>query len=215
MPLFNRLHKPHKNFFSLLLIRLAFLRKITSNESDAELLNAYRNTGNLAVLGELYNRYMELVYGVCLKYLKAPEDAQDAVMAIFEELVTKLQKHTVENFKSWLYTLAKNHCLMRLRSDKKAPVTSLKEEFVQSGENGHLEEALTREENFVQLEDCLKQLSNEQRKAVELFYLQGKCYNEIAAETGLEWKAVRSYIQNGRRNLKLCMESRTKASVAK
>jgi RNA polymerase sigma factor (sigma-70 family) len=212
---FNKLHKQHKKIFCLVLLILAFLRKISSNiSSDADLINEYRSTSDLSVLGELYNRYMELVYGVCLKYLKAPEDAQDAVMAVFEELITKLQKHEVENFKSWLYTLAKNHCLMRLRSSKKLPLANLKEEFVQSEESGHLEEVLSREAHFEQLDGCLKTLAAEQRTAVELFYLQSKCYNEIAAETGLEWKAVRSHIQNGRRNLKLCMESSaTKTAV--
>jgi len=195
---------------------LAFLRNISSNGfSDAELIERYRYTNDLAVLGELYNRYMDLVYGVCLKYLKTPEDAQDSVMNIFEELIAKLQKHEVGNFKSWLYTLAKNHCLMRLRSEKRTPVVTMKEEFVQSEEAGHLEDVIIKEESFLQMEDCLKQLSVEQRRTIELFYLQGKCYNEIAAETGLEWKAVRSYIQNGRRNLKLCMESRTKTTVVK
>lgn len=195
---------------------MAFLRNISSNGfSDAELIERYRYTNDLAVLGELYNRYMDLVYGVCLKYLKTPEDAQDSVMNIFEELIAKLQKHEVGNFKSWLYTLAKNHCLMRLRSEKRTPVVTMKEEFVQSEEAGHLEDVIIKEESFLQMEDCLKQLSVEQRRTIELFYLQGKCYNEIAAETGLEWKAVRSYIQNGRRNLKLCMESRTKTTVVK
>ena len=216
MRLFNILHKAGKFFFSLVLLSLTFLRKILpGNSSDVELIEAYRRTNDLSILGELYNRYMDLVYGVCLKYLKMPEDAQDSVMNIFEELVTKLQKHQVENFKSWLYSLAKNHCLMRLRSEKRTPVVTIKEDFVQSEESGHLEEVLTKEESFLQVEDCLKQLSAEQRRAVELFYLQSKCYNEIAAETGLEWKAVRSYIQNGRRNLKLCMESNAKNTVVK
>ncbi|GAA4731782.1 RNA polymerase sigma factor [Flavisolibacter ginsenosidimutans] len=195
---------------------MAFLRNISSNGfSDAELIERYRYTNDLAVLGGLYNRYMDLVYGVCLKYLKTPEDAQDSVMNIFEELIAKLQKHEVGNFKSWLYTLAKNHCLMRLRSEKRTPVVTMKEEFVQSEEAVHLEDVIIKEESYLQMEDCLKQLSNEQRRTIELFYLQGKCYNEIAVETGLEWKAVRSYIQNGRRNLKLCMESNTKATVVK
>lgn len=193
---------------------MAFLRKISSqNLSDADLVNQYRQTTTLAVLGELYNRYMEMVYGVCLKYLKNPEDAQDAVMSIFEELIGKLQKHEVENFKSWLYTLAKNHCLMRLRAEKKTATAKINEEFVQSEENGHLQDVLNREENFKQLEYCLGQLVTDQRRVIEAFYLEGKCYNEIAEDTGLEWNHVRSYIQNGRRNLKNCMESQ-KAKTA-
>lgn len=190
---------------------MAFLRKIASlTATDAELATAYRNAGDLSVLGELYNRYMEMVYGVCLKYLKSPEEAQDAVMAIFEELVTKLRLHSVDNFKSWLYTLSKNHCLMKLRQQKKQPLTSLNDAFVQSEEDLHLKDALAREEDFRQLDECMEQLPDTQRNAVKAFYLEGKCYNEISAETGLEWNAVRSAIQNGRRNLRLCIEKGAK-----
>ncbi|NTS40536.1 sigma-70 family RNA polymerase sigma factor [Flavisolibacter sp. BT320] len=164
----------------------------------------------MAVLGNLYNRYMDMVYGVCLKYLQEPDDAQDAVMAIFEELVTKLQQHEVENFKSWLYTLSRNHCLMRLRSLKKAPTVKIADGFMHSEAEAHLEDVLNREENLKQLETCLEGLAENQRKVIELFYLKEKCYNEISAETGIEWNNVRSFIQNGRRNLRICMETQQK-----
>lgn len=203
-------------FFCLLLICLALLRNISSTSlPDAELLLQYRNMENLSVLGELYNRYMDLVYGVCLKYLKDPHDAQDAVMAIFEELVTKLKQHQVEKFKSWLYTLAKNHCLMKLRQQKRLPTGKVPDEFMQSQDDEHLKDVLQKEEHFRQLDYCLEQLAEQQRKAIELFYLQGKCYNEIAALTGIEWNSVRSFIQNGRRNLKICMEEQQKKIVSK
>lgn len=194
---------------------MAFLKKISSSLTDAELVAQYKASADVATLGELYNRYMDLVYGICLKYLREPEDAQDAVMAIFEELVVKLTKHNVDNFKSWLYTLAKNHCLMRLRSAKRTPVTKMSDEFMQSEESGHLEDVMLREENLKLLEDCMGKLVSEQRLAIELFYLQGKCYNEISAATGIEWNNVRSYIQNGRRNLKLCMERQGAKMVLK
>lgn len=194
---------------------MAFLRKISPNgESDAELVEQYKSSGELSVLGHLYNRYMEMVYGVCLKYLKEPENAQDSVMSIFEELISKLQKHQVDNFKSWLYTLAKNHCLMRIRAEKKTGTAKINEELVQSEENGHLEDVLAREEHFKQLEYCMGQLAGDQRKVIELFYLQSKCYNEIVVETGFEWSHVRSYIQNGRRNLKICMEKQIAKTTA-
>jgi RNA polymerase sigma-70 factor (ECF subfamily) len=195
---------------------LAFLRKISSpQQSDAELVQHYQQTGELATLGDLYSRYMEPVYGVCLKYFKDPENAQDAVMAIFEELISKLKRHQVENFKSWLYTLAKNHCLMRLRSEKGKSTIKMADELMQSEENLHLQDVLEKETNFQQLEYCMSQLNTEQRQVIELFYLQGKCYNEIAAKTGLEWKNVRSYIQNGRRNLKICMETQALKTIEK
>jgi RNA polymerase sigma-70 factor (ECF subfamily) len=185
---------------------LSFLKNIPSILSDAELVIQYKQTDDLQQLGVLYQRYMDLIYGVCLKYLKEPEDAKDCVLNIFEELVTKLQKHEVENFKSWLYQLAKNHCLMRLRSAKKLQNVKIDPALMQSDEDLHLSGALEKEENLLQLEKCMEQLMDEQRTTIELFYMQGKCYNEIAEETGLEWNKVRSFIQNGRRNLKLCME---------
>jgi RNA polymerase sigma-70 factor (ECF subfamily) len=168
----------------------------------------------MAVLGELYQRYMELVYGVCLKYYKEPEQAKDSVMQIFEELVSKLKKHEVENFRAWLHQVAKNHCLMQLRTPKNMKTVEFKTDFpeyqsgqvMQSEENMHLNGVLEKEENFKKMEDCLETLTGEQRDTIKLFYLEGKCYNEIVEQTGMEWNQVRSLIQNGRRNLKICME---------
>jgi RNA polymerase sigma factor (sigma-70 family) len=186
---------------------LAFIKTIShSNLSDKELVALYKETGDMAVLGELYQRYMELVYGVCLKYHKDPETAKDSVMQIFEELVPKLKKHEVDNFKGWLHQVAKNHCLMQLRTPRNMKTVEFKTEFVQSEENVHLNGVLEKEENFKKLENCLGTLAMEQRETIKLFYLEGKCYNEIAELTGQEWNQVRSLIQNGRRNLKNCME---------
>jgi RNA polymerase sigma factor (sigma-70 family) len=187
--------------------QLAFLKNIPNrDQSDGELVKRYQQTGDMAVLGELYQRYMDLLYGVCLKYLKEPETAKDAVMQIFEELVVKLKKHDVENVKSWLYTLAKNHCLMQLRTPRNLKTTEFKAELMQSEEDLHLNGVMTREANLDKMEKCLDTLPQDQKDAVQLFYLQGKCYNEIAESTGMDWNKVRSHIQNGRRNLKICME---------
>jgi RNA polymerase sigma factor (sigma-70 family) len=188
---------------------LAFLKNISStNQSDTELVLAYRQSGDLKVLGELYQRYMELVYGVCLKYLKEPELAQDAVMQIFEELVSKLKKHEVDNFRGWLHQVAKNYCLMQLRTPKNLKTVALPPLLMQNEEDVHLNGVMEKEENFQKLEKCIASLSDEQRTMIKLFYLDGKCYNEIVEITGLEWNHVRSSIQNGRRNLKLCMEKK-------
>ncbi|MFL5741252.1 MAG: RNA polymerase sigma factor [Flavisolibacter sp.] len=194
---------------------MAFLKKISSSFSDQELVERYRQTEDLDLLGEVYQRYMDLVYGVCLKYLKDRDHAQDSVMAIFEELVTKLKKHEVENFKAWLHTLAKNHCLMRLRSEKRENTVNFDVELVQSEEMEHLDGVLAKEENFRKLDHCMDRLQQEQKKTIELFYLKGKCYNEIAEETGMDWNKVRSLIQNGRRNLKICMEEQQLKTVLK
>jgi RNA polymerase sigma factor (sigma-70 family) len=188
-----------------------FLRNISSPSlTDKELTALYKKSGALAVLGRLYERYMDLLYGVCLKYLKDPEESKDSVMLIFEELVTKLKKHEVEHFKSWVYQLARNHCLMKLRSNKKFKISALEPGLMQTQENVHLNGVLEKEENLKNMEYCLTKLPAEQRKAIQLFYLEGKCYKEISDITGYAWNEVRSFIQNGRRNLKRCMEKREK-----
>jgi RNA polymerase sigma factor (sigma-70 family) len=186
---------------------LSFLKNISqSSSTDADLVKTYQQHRQLDVLAELYQRYMELVYGVCLKYLPDSETARDAVMNIFEELVQKLPGHEVDNFRGWLYTVAKNHCLMQIRSRKNIKITELTTVVVQSEENVHLNGELEKEEHFQKMEYCLRTLPAEQKQCVELFYLQGKSYNEIVEATGFDWKQVRSFIQNGRRNLKICME---------
>lgn len=190
---------------------MPFLKNIpVTNAPDDELVRTYRSTGQLEVLSELYQRYMDLVYGVCLKYLKEPGDAKDAVLNIFEELIGKLQKHEVNYFKSWLYQLSKNHCLMKLRSDQKFKKVQIDVSLMQYEETVHLNGELEKEENFRQLQYCLGQLVSEQKNVLQLFYLDGKSYNEIVNLTGIEWNTVRSFIQNGRRNLKICMDKQIK-----
>lgn len=189
---------------------MAFIRNINhSTLTDKELVTLYKEKGDMTVLGELYQRYMELVYGVCLKYYKEPETAKDSVMLIFEELVTKLKKHEVENFRAWLHQVAKNHCLMQLRTPRNMKTVEFKAELMQSEEIVHLNGVFDKEENFRKLEQCLGSLSEKQREVIKLFYLDGKCYNEITELTGQDWNQVRSLIQNGRRNLKICMETKT------
>jgi RNA polymerase sigma-70 factor (ECF subfamily) len=194
---------------------LASTKNILSGKTDHELVAEFTSTLDIQFAGELYNRYADLIYGVCLKYLKHPENAQDSAVAVFEELVTKIPKHPIENFKGWLYMLTKNHCLMRIRSGKKAHTVNIDAELMQSEDPMHLDGVLEKEENLVQLEYCMGELAIEQRQAVALFYIEGKCYNEISALTGIEWNKVRSYIQNGRRNLKLCIEKQKAKSMIK
>ncbi len=186
-------------------IELTFIKKILSAEDDQVLVQLYRKEENIDVLGELYNRYMELVYGVCLKYMKEPEDAKDCVINIFEELITKLKKYEVDNFKGWLYQLAKNHCLMKLRRKKSQPYV-IDADIMHLQENIHLDGVMEKETQLNTMEYCIEQLPHEQKQAIELFYLKEKCYKEIADSTQTDINKVRSFIQNGRRNLKICMD---------
>ena len=183
-------------------IKIASFKEAT----DDELLQEFTRTGNQQLLAELYLRYSDLLYGVCLKYLEDAEDARDAVMNIYQELLEKIPRHEIHNFRSWVYVLAKNHCLMQLRSSKKNITVSLEQQVVQSDDFSHLDSVIEKEEAFKRLEKCIEKLPEEQKSSIRLFYYDNKCYNEIAELNGQDWNKVRSLIQNGRRNLKICME---------
>jgi RNA polymerase sigma-70 factor (ECF subfamily) len=182
------------------------------NLSDSELVEKYRATEDLEFLGELYSRYMHLVYGVCLKYLTDKELSKDAVMQIFEKLVNDVLKHEIRQFKSWLYVITKNYCLMQLRSEKsmekRIKLWSKDQEIFMESEpeihlidNEHLELSNA-------LKDCIEKLKNEQRQCIELFYFDNKCYIEIAVQLNIEEKKVKSHLQNGKRNLKICLDQK-------
>jgi RNA polymerase sigma factor (sigma-70 family) len=173
---------------------------------DLQLVAAYRQSADLKILATLYQRYFELLYGVCLKYLGERETAKDAVMEIFEELAKKLLRHEVTHFKAWLYALAKNHCLMQLRSSGRIKINSFDPELMQTAEELHLTDKIEKEARLEWLASCIESLSAEQKVVVSLFYLENKCYKEIAAITGQDWNKVRSLVQNGRRNLRICMQ---------
>jgi len=175
------------------------------NTDDEAQLDSYRNSGDLTVLGSLFEKYMSLIYGVCLKYLKDEETAKDAVMAIFEELIIKVKQHDIRQFRSWVYVLSRNYCLMQLRSGKRMGQVSL-DDVMESGPFLHPEENNNKEEALKALERCVEKLTEGQRQSVSLFYLEEKCYKEVADITGYSLNDVKSYIQNGKRNLKICLE---------
>ncbi|WP_257667893.1 RNA polymerase sigma factor [Parapedobacter tibetensis] len=175
--------------------------------NDEQLLKRYRETGDLAVLGDLFHTHAEMVYYVCFRYLQDSERSKDAVMQIFEELITKVNKQEIRQFGSWLYVLSRNHCLMQLRSEKKMQQISL-DEFVEFPIAAHQEDSHeNKEKQLTALEHCLEKLPEKQKRSIDLFFMDEKCYKEIAEMTGYSLKDVKSYIQNGKRNLKICMEA--------
>jgi RNA polymerase sigma-70 factor (ECF subfamily) len=179
--------------------------KNADDNSDEELLILYRKNGDLKVLGKLFSRHSSMVYYVCFRYLQNGEQSKDAVMEIFEELIKKVNKQEIRQFTGWLYVLAKNYCLMQLRSGKKMQNVSF-DEFVELPPALHQEDQENKESNLNALEQCLQKLPERQKQSIDLFFLNEKGYKEITDLTGYSLNEVKSYIQNGKRNLKICME---------
>ncbi len=178
-----------------------------SKLSDLELVTSYKQTSDKTYIGELFERYSRFVFLVSIKYFKDEEKAKDASMQIFEKLFTDLKKHKVQNFKSWLYMVTKNHCLIQIRGEKHRAVyeNEIKKDhnnYMEYGNYLYLDKEKEKEKSLNDLEDAVLILSEEQRICIELFYLKEKCYDEVSEITGYNLKQVKSYIQNGKRNLK-------------
>lgn len=182
--------------------------------SDLDLIARYKETEDNRYVAELFQRYTHLILGTSIKYLKSNADAQDAMMDIFEELLRKLLIHEVANFKSWLYSLTRNHCLMKMRKRKGIVEVDIQDEkiennFMESPSFEHLDSETPSETELLQ--GALAQLKEHQKQCVELFYLKEMSYKQVAEVTGFELKKVKSYIQNGKRNLQLILSKTPKA----
>ena len=173
--------------------------------SDDELFKQFVQTANQELLGQLYTRYIPLVYGLCLKYLQQVEDAEDAVNDIYEELSRKIQHYQIDNFKTWVYSVAKNHCLQILRKGKNKFFEEIDLSNMESGEFEHLIEVDDDKEKEEALNYCLGTLPEEQRQCVVHFFFDDFSYADIVEKTGFALNKVKSYIQNGKRNLKICI----------
>ncbi len=185
-----------------------FSTKNTDELSDQELLSRYQKNGDIKLVGILYDRYAHLVYGVCLKYLQNREESKDAVMQIFEKVIEELKSREVHNMNSWLYVVSRNFCLMEIRRRKKTIDIS---EAIEKNENFIMESVdemnpIEEQLDDIKLKECLEALTSEQKRCIKLFYYKEMCYKEISELTNYDIKKVKSYMQNGKRNLKNCMD---------
>lgn len=188
---------------------------LTEQYSDATLLDLYKKNKDSKWLGILFERYTLLVFGVCMKYLKQVNDAQDATQQVFEKAFSEIQKYDVVYFKSWIFSIAKNHCLMQLRG--KGHQTVLFESFPENmlertdSQVSPIQNENWLEQQSAELNQALQEISHDQKICIELFYFQKLSYKEIEQKTGYSFQQVKSHIQNGKRNLRIILEQKQKA----
>ena len=181
-----------------------------SDMTDAQLLDRFYEGGDQYWLGVLLDRYKLLLLGVCMKYLKQADEARDCVQQVYLKVLTEAGKYRIDFFKSWLYMVAKNECLMRLRSKQGKQHKELDASLSVLPQEQDTNDWLAQEKTLTLLEESINELIPEQRAAVSLFYLQKKSYQEISEATGFSLLQVKSYIQNGKRNLRLMLERKIK-----
>ena len=188
-----------------------WLFKKKEYSSDEELLKHYKQSGNKDLFADLFKKHVSVVYGTCLFYLQDKDEAQDATMQLFEKLMLDINNREIDNFKGWLSFVVRNHCISIIRKNK-SQNKNIKSyyEFEYEDANYETEEKINTVSDDVMLENmkqCLPKLKENQRLCVELFYLNNKSYQDIANQTGFTLNEIKSYIQNGKRNLKLLLES--------
>ena len=193
------MYKQHK-------INLFFSPKI-SDYSDNELLDLFRQTNKSDYFTELYSRYIPLTYGLCLNYLKTEAEAQDVVMELFEDIQQKVVQYEIKTYRTWLYSVVKNHCIKKLRANNQIITVEFNQQFMEFADFPALYNEDKKEDDLQLLQKCLEKLPEPQAITVKLFFMSDKSYAEIVDTTGFHLKSVKSYIQNGKRNLKICMDN--------
>jgi RNA polymerase sigma factor (sigma-70 family) len=185
-------------------------QKKHTEKDDVQLIEMYKATFDKEIIATLFYRYITLLQGLALKYLKDHDESADAVFEIFEILMVKLKDHDVTNFKSWLYRLSSNHCIDKLRKRKKQEIISIDSFSTQVADlSFDLIDNMKEKELILQkMNHCMNALNTDQKQSVDLFFFQEKSYNEIALLLDISWDQTRSLIQNGKRNLKNCMEQK-------
>ena len=186
---------------------MEFFKSNKQSYSDDELLTLLKKSGDRGYFDVLYERYIPLTYGLCLKYLKEPSKAQDAVIDIFESISEKIANYEIKTFKNWLYSVVKNHCFHLLKENKKEIVVDFNSQVMESDSviDLYIEDVNLDKEKA--LNQCIEKLPEPQAISVRLFYFENQSYLEIVKKTGFHLKSVKSYIQNGKRNLKICIEN--------
>lgn len=201
--------------YKLCIIIIFIIFTLMSNQlntiSDESLLKLYRETIDAESVGELYKRYSLLVYGVCYKYLKNEFDAKDCAAEVFEIMLDTLKKHDIEYFKSWLFTVSKNHALRKIHKNNTLIINDIENYSEIFMENEYDLSLNIKEDKTNLLQKAISNLKEEQRTCIELFYYQQKPYQEVASITGYDLNKVKSAIQNGKRNLKIFMEENNNA----
>ncbi|MBX7242352.1 MAG: sigma-70 family RNA polymerase sigma factor [Bacteroidia bacterium] len=182
---------------------------ISADTSDEALIQSYKKTEDTEYIGHLFDRYTQLAFLVCMKYLKDEEESRDTVMQIFEQLIYDLKKYEVQSFRFWLHTILKNKCLAVIAKKQKNVFVSTEAIDKLIRENV-LEDDSEKEFYLNNLPRAMEKLNTEQKICINLFYLQQKSYKDIAELTGFEIGKVKSYIQNGKRNLKIHLTDLTK-----
>lgn len=190
-------------------LSLRLFSKHKQEFSDEELLTLIKNGESLSYFGQLYERYIPLIYGLCLKYLKNENQAQDAVIDIFENLSPRIESYDINNFKNWMYSVVRNHCFQVLRDNKKEIIVNFDSNIMESDSIlDLLSEENTDKDKEMALSNCIQHLPEPQRITINKFFYEDKSYADIATETGFNLKSVKSFLQNGKRNLKICIEKR-------
>lgn len=181
--------------------------------SDEQLIEGFTLQNDATYIAELFGRYADLVFGLCLKHLKDVHDSEDTAYEIFEILLKKIPTNNITQFKSWLYRVTSNYCIDKIRKRKTNQIIYVDDKFESFIDILDYNDSQEKEALLKKIDNCLSKLNEDQKTCIDLFYFQEKTYQDIALTLNISWSATRSYIQNGKRNLKICMENNDNRNI--
>ncbi|MCH2448899.1 MAG: sigma-70 family RNA polymerase sigma factor [Gracilimonas sp.] len=179
-------------------------------ERDRELM-ARIKTRDTSALSELYDNYNGLLFGLILSILKKREEAEDLLQEVFIKIWQNAEKFDLERgtVYTWVVTLTRNRSIDRLRSkvykEQKKQSTSLDDEDVfhplYSEESDPLENTILKE-RAKKVHQALDQISEKQKKVLQVAYFSGMSQSEISEEFDIPLGTVKTRMRDGMIKLK-------------
>ncbi len=165
--------------------------------SDEQLVMMLKN-GNKSAMGELYLRHIGQVYNKCLAFAKDPAVAWDFSHDVMIRVMDHIESFKGDSrFSTWLYSITFNYCTDQLRKRNHfIPMTHSMD--MEEDDHADLEGALEQEEKFIQAEEALNSLSEEDHGLLSMKYEQNASIHDIQAAYSISESSAKMRLMRAR-----------------
>jgi RNA polymerase sigma-70 factor, ECF subfamily len=170
-------------------------------QPDSEVIRQIQS-GDESAFDELMGRYKRPVVSFIFRMLGNADDADDVAQEVFVRVYQKLDTYRPETrFSTWLFAMARNAAIDRLRWRKRHPTESMEAESSLPAVTGTAEEVESREIGTL-IAAAVAELPEDQRTALILAEYQGMSHAEIAAVMRCSEKSVESRVYRAKQTLR-------------
>jgi RNA polymerase sigma-70 factor (ECF subfamily) len=160
-------------------------------------------------LGELYDRFGRIAYGLAVRVLRDPGLAEDAVQDAFLQIWRGAERYVPERAKasSWIMTLVHRRAVDLVRREERRRAEPLPEQPTAAGAEGSAEDLAWLRFERERVQEALSRLPDQQREALELAYYGGFTQSELAERLGQPIGTIKSRMFAGLTRLRELLDA--------